>query len=202
MDGDKLEPVLAECDALSDALLLFDQVSQAYLQAGDPASYIAILTRMVELDPDHVGNRIDRHAVLQPDDNRVVVEQWLDEFGHPASVVRLDGGKDNVERLSQLGDLTQVIRRDWCDLGFGGQVNGETVGSHCLDVGRPLFDEGNVKAGANHVGSDVNHSGTISVSLWISMTTLMPMPCLAMARSTTTSCISGIHHLHRHNTQE
>ena len=57
---------------LSDALLLYDQVSQAYLRAGDAASYLTILVRMVELDPDHVGNRIrlaDQYAadgLLQP----------------------------------------------------------------------------------------------------------------------------------------
>ena len=88
------------------------------------------------------------------------MEQWLDEFGHPASVIRLDGGKDNVEGLPQLSNLTQVIGRDWCDLGFVWQVHGETVRPHCLDVGRPLFDEGDIETGTNHVGSDGCSVGT------------------------------------------
>lgn len=84
---------------LSDALLLFDQVSQAYLQAGDPASYITILTRMVELDPDHVGNRI-----------RLAEQYAADKLMLPARE-HFNAAADTLHRTRRLDEFVKVAER-------------------------------------------------------------------------------------------
>ena len=84
---------------LSDALLLFDQVSQAYLQAGDPASYITILTRMVELDPDHVGNRI-----------RLAEQYAADRLMLPARE-HFNAAADTLHRTRRLDEFVKVAER-------------------------------------------------------------------------------------------
>jgi tetratricopeptide (TPR) repeat protein len=84
---------------LSDALLLFDQVSQAYLQAGDPASYITILTRMVELDPDHVGNRI-----------RLAEQYAEDKLMLPARE-HFNAAADTLHRTRRLDEFVKVAER-------------------------------------------------------------------------------------------
>ncbi len=84
---------------LSDALLLFDQVSQAYLQAGDPASYITILTRMVELDPDHVGNRM-----------RLAEQYAVDNLMLPARE-HFNAAADTLHRTRRLDEFVKVAER-------------------------------------------------------------------------------------------
>lgn len=84
---------------LSDALLLFDQVSQAYLQAGDPGSYLTILTRMVELDPDHVGNRI-----------RLAEQYAEDKLMLPARE-HFNAAADTLHRTRRLDEFVKVAER-------------------------------------------------------------------------------------------
>lgn len=84
---------------LSDALLLFDQVSQAYLQAGDQASYLTILTRMVELDPDHVGNRI-----------RLAEQYALDRLMLPARE-HFNAAADTLHRTRRLDEFVKVAEK-------------------------------------------------------------------------------------------
>lgn len=84
---------------LSDALLLFDQVSQTYLQSGDQASYLTILTRMVELDPDHVGNRI-----------RLAEQYAVDKLMLPARE-HFNAAADTLHRTRRLDEFVKVAER-------------------------------------------------------------------------------------------
>lgn len=84
---------------VSDALLLFDQISQAYLQSGDASSYLTILVRMVELDPDHVGNRI-----------RLADQYAADGLMLPAKE-HFNAAADTLFRTRRLDEFIKVAER-------------------------------------------------------------------------------------------
>ena len=93
-------------------------------------------------------------AVLGRDDHSVCRQVREDEVRRPAGVVGLDCQKDDVERLGDVADLTQVYR-----VGLYGEVSllgrdGQALLSYRFDILGPLVYERNVAASPGQVASD------------------------------------------------
>ena len=64
------------------------------------------------------------------------------------------GGDLDVERALQLGNLTQVDHLHALVQATVGHVDREPPGTHRLDVGRLLLDEGDIEPSVREVGAD------------------------------------------------
>jgi hypothetical protein len=94
------------------------------------------------------------HPVLQTNDHSVWSQTGLNELAGPPSVIGLHHKKDDVERLADFSNLTEMQRRNSDIEGSRGQVYGDTAFTNGDDMVGPLLDEGHVKTGQSKVGSD------------------------------------------------
>ena len=98
---------------------------------------------------------VNRHAILQADDKPVFCQHGLDELARPARVVCLDEQKDDIEAVSKRRHVAQVEHgSERRDHGLFRHPDLDAVRTHRVDVGGPLFDEGDVEPGLHEVGTD------------------------------------------------
>ncbi len=83
---------------VSDAMVNLDQVAQAHLNAGRTGAYISTLVRMVDWDPDNVGNRI-RLAEQYAKDERIA--DAVAEFGTAAGLLYRAGRYDEFSKVAE-----------------------------------------------------------------------------------------------------
>jgi len=111
--------------------------------------------RYASREADDVGHVINGHAVLQTNDDGSLVEKRFHEFAHPAGVVGLHRDENDVEGLTQLGNLAEMEHVYRSRLGGAvRQVHGESVLAHCFDGGWPLFDERHIESRAHLIAAE------------------------------------------------
>jgi hypothetical protein len=108
---------------------------------------------------DNAGDHLGRHGVLGCDQQAVVGEIGLDEFGQPTRIIGFGGQQDPVELVVQGADICQMqsVYRDVEILGLG--ADRQAVRPHRFHMRRPLVDHGDVEPGADEVGGDATAVG-------------------------------------------
>jgi tetratricopeptide (TPR) repeat protein len=94
----RLGEMYEQLQLISDAMSVFEDVSNGFMRAGDTDQALAMLGKMVNLDPEHIPVRIKYAEALSRAGR---TQEAADEFQHGAVLLREQGRLDDYIKVAE-----------------------------------------------------------------------------------------------------
>jgi tetratricopeptide (TPR) repeat protein len=94
----RLGEMYEQLQLISDAMSVFEDVSNGFMRAGDTDQALAMLAKMVDLDPEHIPVRIKYAEALSRAGR---TQEAADEFQHGAALLREQGRLDDYIKVAE-----------------------------------------------------------------------------------------------------